>query len=897
MNPHFPAALKSRLANILPLPENSRWILVWPAAAVLLAIAGWLLLLVFLEGKRQEMDNGARLAAEGLARHHARQLERTVDSIDQTLQHVKFEWELARGELRLERMLQRGLFPSASDVVVTIAGRDGRVLTTTRAHAAKDTVSGQPYFLAHRDTRLDFLHIGRAPGDRSTAAAGIDLSRRLNTDAGDFAGVVNVSAIPDIFTASYDETILGANGLLGMTVVGGNVTTARIGALGRTPARPVLPEIPHFAEKSGSTVLDGARWFGDRRSRYIGWQTLDAHPIIAIVGLDRQDMLAPYLAYRASLLRYAWLATIVLCMAATAGAVFSMRLAERRRQLELTQAAYRMATEEGIEGFYIFRPVLGTDGAIADFAAIDCNSRGAELFNLSREDVLGRNVSTLPQGAQSTYLIRNLRAAMAAGAHEDEQEFPAGGALPARWLRLKVVRSNENLAVRLTDISDSKAHVAELERRGNEDALTGLPNRHWANLYLPQAIERAAAQQSMLAILFIDLDGFKAVNDSLGHEAGDELLRNAGRRLKLAVRPGDHVVRIGGDEFVVLLEDILHKSDAAQVAERVLNAFQTAFRLPQGMQSISASIGISTFPGDGSDADTLLRNADVAMYSVKSGGKRNYRFYDARFYEALRARMERESELRAAIELDQFVVHYQPRVDILTGATSSMEALVRWVHPSKGLINPQEFIPMAEETGIILKLGELVIDKVCAQLAAWIRAGWDPVPVSINVSPRQFNEVDIAEVLLKALTHHAISPRLIEIELTESSMMGEHVEISSSLNAIQNLGVKILVDDFGTGYSSLSQLQRLDFDVLKVDQAFTSRLEKTEEGSVFFKAIITMAHALGMRVVAEGVETIGQVRILQALQCDEIQGFYISRPLPPAEIQPAVPGCFLLVTA
>jgi EAL domain-containing protein (putative c-di-GMP-specific phosphodiesterase class I) len=354
---------------------------------------------------------------------------------------------------------------------------------------------------------------------------------------------------------------------------------------------------------------------------------------------------------------------------------------------------------------------------------------------------------------------------------------------------------------------------------------------------------------------------------------------------------------LGGDEFLVIIENIAHKTDAAHVADRILQAFEERFRLSGGVFSIGTSIGISMFPADGTDADTLLRRADIAMYSAKSSGKAQYRFYDQKFYDALRARLEQESELRHAIEHDQFVLYYQPRVDISTGTTSSMEALVRWSHPSKGLVEPLEFIPLAEETGLILGLGELVIDKVCAQLAYWGRKGEELVPVSINVSPRQFNEADIANILSEALARHNIDPKLVEIELTESSMMGDNADIARALTAIRRMGIKLLVDDFGTGYSSLSQLQRLDFDVLKVDRAFTSEIEKTEKGNVFFKAIITMAHALGMRVVAEGVENERQIKILKALRCDEIQGFYISRPIPPTETQPILPRWFFPSTA
>jgi diguanylate cyclase (GGDEF)-like protein len=566
-----------------------------------------------------------------------------------------------------------------------------------------------------------------------------------------------------------------------------------------------------------------------------------------------------------------------------------MQLSWRKFKMESAQASYRMATEEGNEGFYIAHPLRDAKGTVIDFEIIDSNHRGAEMLRERREELIGKKISALYEAAQPERLLQWLHQAIDRGLYEADVEVPGESLLTMRWARIRIVRADSDLAITLRDISDTKAHVAELERRGNEDSLTGLPNRHWTMNYLPRAIEHAAEGNAMLALLFLDLDGFKKVNDTMGHAAGDELLRNAARRIKDAVRPHDHVVRLGGDEFLVILEQIEHKMDAAHVAERVVHAFKESFRLSQGVHSVGISIGISVFPTDGTDASTLLHNGDIAMYSVKTSGKGNYRFYDQTFYDALRARLDQEAELRHAIEHDQFILYYQPRVDISNGTASSMEALVRWAHPLRGLVEPVEFIPLAEETGLILSLGELIIDKVCAQLAHWSHSGRQLVPVSINVSSRQFNEADVAGILSKCLSRHQIEPRLVEVEVTESSMMGSTAVVSGTLTAIRQMGIKLLVDDFGTGYSSLSQLQRLDFDMLKVDQAFTAAIGRSERGNIFFKAIITMAHALGMRVVAEGVENEAQITILRSLHCDEIQGFYISMPTPPSEMQPVFP--------
>ncbi|MET0857827.1 MAG: EAL domain-containing protein, partial [Telluria sp.] len=463
--------------------------------------------------------------------------------------------------------------------------------------------------------------------------------------------------------------------------------------------------------------------------------------------------------------------------------------------------------------------------------------------------------------------------------------FQPQGADRSRWMQLKAVRSDQKLAITLRDISESKAHVAALEHRGNHDALTGLPNRHWLQWYLPQAIGRAREHKQTLALLFIDLDGFKAANDTMGHAAGDELLRHAAHRLKEAVRPHDNVIRLGGDEFVVILENNLRVEDAAIVAERVIAAFKPKFKLIGGTAVLGTSIGISSFPKDGGDAASLLQNADVAMYSVKTSGKGSFRFFDPQFYEALRQELEFEQELRRAIENDEFIIHYQPRMDLASSRTTSMEALVRWMHPTRGLLEPMQFIGLAEKTGMIVRLGELVLGKVCGQLAQWAAREETVVPVSVNISSRQFNETDIARVFSGAMARHNIAANLLEIELTESSMMGGSSHVLESLSKIRGMGIKLLVDDFGTGYSSLAQLQMLDFDILKVDKAFTSRIEQTEQGKILFTAIITMAHALGMRVVAEGVETGNQLSILRALHCDEVQGYFISLPQAASEAQ------------
>jgi len=881
------------------LRGNLRLLLLWPIASLLLASFGWSLLIAKLDEDRNAAASFAITEAGALSRSYANHVKRSFDAIDQIILHVKLEWNMSNGRLDLHDAKKLGLFPESGPFSVAIIDRNGMRKTSTFADPGEQAgrnVSDRAFFITQKSAMRDFLYIGTPTIGRTTGAQVIHFSRPLFDEHGDFDGVVLVSVKTDYFTANYDPATYGKQGLLAVGGIDGVMRAVRIGDRIQEPDSTALILPFNVVTSSGSAKLDGNIWFEDRRNRFVGWQLVDSYPFLALAGLDEQTMLAASADSRAYSLRNAAAATLALFAFTLIAMALSLRLAWRKHQLDRMQATYRMATESGNEGFYICRPMWDSKRTICDFRVIDCNRRGAEFFGLTREQFIGQNLTALHDRPTAQQAMHLLKQAMNERRQEGEIELATGRG-KARSLYLKAFQSDMDLAVTLRDITDEKAHMQELERRGNEDVLTKLPNRQWAQTYLPEALKRAEAANGLLALLFIDLDGFKAVNDSMGHAAGDELLVIASRRLQEAVRPNDHVVRFGGDEFVVILENIAHQEDAAHIAQRVLEAFREGFRLSQGVGAVGTSIGISVFPNDAKTADGLLEHADIAMYSVKTAGKRHYRFFDSRFYEALRIRLEREAELRAAIERDEFLMYYQPRIDIASGKTVSMEALIRWMHPSRGLIDPAEFIPLAEETGLILDLGHLAIGKVCAQLAEWLHSGQAMVPVSVNVSPRQFNEMDMARVFTSALAQHGIAPGLIEIELTESTMMDNSHGASIALKTIHDMGIKLLVDDFGTGYSSLSQLQRLDVDVLKVDRAFTAEIEKSKEGNVFFTAIITMAHALGMRVVAEGVETEQQLNILKSIACDEIQGFYVSRPLPPAELPSLVARRMLPETA
>jgi diguanylate cyclase (GGDEF)-like protein len=868
-------ALSSLVASIV---ANLNIVVACLLSALLVSLLGWSLLLGAVAADRQEASRDTMEQALTMARAYSEQVARAINSYDLVLRQIRYGWQLSRQSLALDSAGAAEMYAYATFSNLAFLDRDGAVLTAMKPGEVMPDAARAAYFRVHAGSPLDRLVISPIE-DGAGHVLALRFSRAIRAADGRFDGVVLIQVPTNELTLNFFMHRFPPRAIVGLARADAELLVAAA-----EPNTSTQLGLPPLAASEGS-VLAGASPFGDRRARFLGWHHAGAYPLVAFIGLDEAAAMAPFDAARKSAVAHAQVGTLVIFGIAALVMGFLLRLTWRKRESQRTDETYRMATEGSSDGFFILGILLNGAGSVDDFEVVDCNQHGAAFCHQRRETLIGRRFSGLYRDDTFARVMDVLRIAVDTGLYDGELEFQPQDTDNSRWMQLKAVRSDGKLAITLRDISESKAHVAALEHRGNHDALTGLPNRHWLQWYLPQAIERAREQRQTLALLFIDLDGFKAANDTMGHAAGDELLRHAAHRLKEAVRPHDNVIRIGGDEFVVILENNLRVEDAAIVAKRVIFAFKPKFKLMGGTAMLGTSIGISSFPSDGEDAATLLQNADVAMYSVKTSGKGSFRFFDPEFYEALRKELEYEQELRRAIEIDEFVIHYQPRMDLASNRTTSMEALVRWMHPVRGLLEPREFIPLAEKTGMIVRLGELVLVKVCEQLAQWILKEQHVVPVSVNISSRQFNETDIARIFSSVMARYGIPANLLEIELTESSMMGSSSHVLESLSKIRDLGIKLLVDDFGTGYSSLAQLQMLDFDILKVDKAFTSRIEQTEQGTILFTAIITMAHALGMRVVAEGVETGNQLMILRALACDEVQGYFISFPQAAAEVQ------------
>ena len=433
---------------------------------------------------------------------------------------------------------------------------------------------------------------------------------------------------------------------------------------------------------------------------------------------------------------------------------------------------------------------------------------------------------------------------------------------------------------------ERKRYQEQLEYQANYDALTGLPNRNLLHDRLKQSVYAQRFVRS-IGVVFLDIDHFKFVNDSLGHNAGDKLLQKVADRLLGAVRDGDTVARLGGDEFILVLNDQTGQEVIYRAMQRIINKIAEPIEIDGQELLVTASAGISLYPQDGPDVETLLKNADAAMYRAKDKGRNNFQFYTAEMNRQVNERLKMENALRRALERREFELYYQPRIHVENGALVGCEALLRWQHPEMGLTLPDRFIGLAEETGLIVPIGEWVIKSACAQARAWQKKRMPPVTVSVNLSMRQFKQEGLASAVDDALRQSGLEPKLLEMELTESLVMQDTEAAIRVLERLREIGVEISVDDFGTGHSSLSYLTRLPISALKIDQSFVQDVKGTggpDEGIVA-QAIISLAHNLKLKVVGEGVETAAQFEFLKTHACDEVQGYHFGRPMPAADFE------------
>ncbi|BCB27455.1 hypothetical protein SKTS_23410 [Sulfurimicrobium lacus] len=523
------------------------------------------------------------------------------------------------------------------------------------------------------------------------------------------------------------------------------------------------------------------------------------------------------------------------------------------------------------------------------------NPAAASLLSYTRDELLGKDAHTTlhhskPDGSPYRRAECPMQLSLANGLEirgvEETLWRKDGSPLPVLFSSLPIMDEGAIVGAVTTfqDISELKRYQLQLERQSNYDDLTGLPNRNLLTDRLSQAAARCQREQKKLAVLVFNLDRFKEVNDSLGRAVGDSVLRETAERMRHLVRETDTLARSGGDEFV-LVGEVAEEEDAAYLARRIMLTLSQPFLIEGGDLSLHAGVGISVLPKDGWNSEILLNNAMVAMYRTKATSGNNFLFYSAEMNAHSLERLNMENELRRAVERNELLLFYQPQMSLRNGEIIGMEALLRWQHPLRGLVSPMEFIPLAEETGLIVPIGEWVLRTACAQNQAWQAAGLPAVAVAVNLSARQFEGQDMVALTAQVLRETGLDPSYLELELTESAAMGNAEAFIGVTEALKGLGVTLSIDDFGTGYSSLSYLKRFALDRLKIDQSFVRDIVQNPDSAAIAVTVIALAHGLGLSVIAEGVETEAQLNFLRTRGCDEMQGFYFSKPLPGAEFE------------
>jgi diguanylate cyclase (GGDEF)-like protein/PAS domain S-box-containing protein len=521
---------------------------------------------------------------------------------------------------------------------------------------------------------------------------------------------------------------------------------------------------------------------------------------------------------------------------------------------------------------------------------IAVNSAFTRMTGYSQEDAIGQNPRILKSGNEpKAFYVSMWEALLKENFWQGEVwDKRKDGSLYPKWLAISVVRNDPgkitNYIAGFTDITERKQAAQRFEHLTHHDPLTNLPNRFSLMERLSQTLELAKRSASHIAIMFINLDRFKNINDSLGHHIGDILLSHVAACLLESVHSADIIARLGGDEFVVVLPEIKSGIDAVHVASKINRGLSKSY-LHKGHELHStASIGISVFPDDGESSEELMKNADLAMYHAKSKGGNNYQFFTQEMNLRAQERLLLESDLRIAIEREEFLLHYQPQIETVSGRVVGVEALIRWQHPKRGLVPPDMFIPVAEESGLILPIGDLVLKIACRQMKDWLSEELPPLRMAVNLSAWQFKQDNLPSLVADVVAESGIDPQLLELEITESAAMENPEETIRQLRSFREMGIELAIDDFGTGYSSLSYLKLFPINRLKIDRSFIKDLETDSDDAAIAAAIIALAHKLGKEVIAEGVETEGQLNFLRDQQCDIIQGYFFSRPLPATEV-------------
>jgi diguanylate cyclase (GGDEF)-like protein len=868
-----------------------------PLFALLPLAAIWIATFHFVDVERHAAMDAARDATREQIDTYEAQAARNLTAIDQTLKVIKYSVEMNGPRAALPALRRQGLLPPGLVFQVSVSDRDGHIVDSNPAMPALD-VTHEPYFTAHANGNGNAPFVSTALADSAKSEPHLHFTRRIDDATGQFAGIAILEVDPAYFTSSYERARAGEHGLLALVGNDGVARALRIGDKMSWGQHIALDGLGDDALAQRVIAPDGIL-------RTTGARRLHGFPLTAVVGLSVGEQMGEFEQHRRTYRMAALGASALLIGVVAMISAWSWQLAKARGRERRAQETYRAASEASLDAFFVLRTVAGPDGRIADFLIEGTNSRAENFTGLTQEALRGQLLGVLMPYARLNGFFEQLVTVVSDNTVLETEWQAATGPAAGRWLQRQIVPVEGGAVAMVRDITERKVAEERIRHMAHHDELTGLPNRTLIRDRLEQAVAQARRGGGHLALAFLDLDGFKLVNDGLGHNAGDALLQVVGERMGACLRRSDTLGRLGGDEFVILLPDVGDdQTILAPLLEKLRQAVMAPVQIGAQAVQVTCSMGVVVYPRDGADPTTLMMNADAAMYRAKDLGSNNFQFYTPEMNATLEEKLGLLEGLRKALDatlaLDDagaaadgatlptpsghFHLLYQPKVDLRSGEIFGVEALIRWAHPELGMIPPPRFIGLAEESGMIVGLGEWVVRTACRQARAWRDAGLDALTVSVNVSARQFEEAHLVARIAGALRDAGLPPNALEVEVTESLLMRDLTQAVDRMRELKSMGVSLSIDDFGTGYSSLSALKSFPISTLKIDKSFVRDLADSSDDQAIALAVISLGHRLNLRVIAEGVETEEQRDFLRANECDEMQGYLFSRPVAPESI-------------
>lgn len=887
-----PVQAGSMASSFEPLRLSARQGVYFVSLLLLLLSFAGLLAFELIQSRDRELDI-ARRDVETLSRALEGHVTRTIEKIDVLLQETASDFPQLKTmpAAEVNALLQRRLALIPESQSLRIANAKGRFIYDATGKIPQAVIDDRAYFLAHRDNPDSRLIISEPIFARITHNWVVTVSRRLVDRDGHFVGLVQAAIRAEFFQSFYRTLSVGRDGVVALYDSDVRMIARhpeQIEKMGKPVRGTVLENLLQAAQTSGSyttvSPVDGIE-------RLHGFRKAPGLPFVVLVGKSVNEVLSE------------WRKTLVYYLVAVIFLLLALLTLLRHWQRNYTSVLQRANALQAAYGDSVRQseallnslpdPAWLRDAQGVTLAA---NPAYLALCGQPREAVIGQSVETVWQEPMASVFRAKDRTVLAHGIQLREEgmlELPDGSRHYYEFVRTPVkdaAGATIGIAGFARDVTERKHSEDRARYLAEHDPLTDLPNRLQLSELMNAAIAGLAGTKMRLALLCLDLDQFKNVNDSLGHALGDRLLQQVAERLRGALQTQDTVSRQGGDEFAILLVNCANTSMIALIAQRLLDVVAQSFQVDHLEFNLTASIGISIYPDDGDEMGALLQNADAAMYSAKNAGRNRYRFFKPEMNQRIAERMQIESKLRKALEQGEFLLHYQPQLCCRTGVVVGAEALLRWQQPGKGLLPPAVFIPVAEETGLIVAIGQWVLQEACRQNVLWQRAGLPPLVIAVNLSAVQFRTPGLVRTVLAALTDSGLEPRWLELEITESVMMDDAERVLEIVRELRQLGVRLSIDDFGTGYSSFSYLKRFPVDKLKIDRSFVDEVASNPDDLAIANAIVNVARSLGMATIAEGVETAEQLHVLRHLGCDEAQGYLLARPVPASEFMTTYRG-------